>query len=106
MESLGISGIQSKQMIKSVVVLLRNTTWKCGNVERLVVEYLRGRKQNGDFSRSSIKHMFEHFEVDETQHQRFFDAIERLEKRGIIKVIFHPFHVAHDSDILCTRGVL
>ena len=106
MKPLGFSRIRSKRMIKSFVVLLRNTTWKCGSVERLVVDYLRGRKQNGDFSHSSVKHMFEHFDVDETQHQRFFDAIERLEKRGIIKVIFHPFSVKHDSDILCSQGGL
>ena len=103
---MGISGIRSKRMIKSFVVLLRNTTWKCGNVERLVVDYLLGRKQDGRFSHSSVKHMFEHFEVDETQHQRFFEAIARLEKRGIIKVIFRPFSVAHESDILYGRGGL
>ena len=93
-------------MVKAFVVLLRNTTWKCGAVERLVVSYLRGKKQNGEFTHSSVNDMFEHFEVDETQHQRFFEAMDRLEKRGIIKVMFHPFSLTQESEILCSQGGL
>ncbi|PVX26549.1 MAG: hypothetical protein CW716_05755 [Candidatus Bathyarchaeum sp.] len=94
---MGVSGIRSKRMIKAFVVLLRNTTWKCGVVERRVVTYLRGKRQNGEFTQSSVNDMFEHFEVDENEHQRFFEAMDRLEKRGIIKVIFHPFSLTQDS---------
>ena len=97
---MGVSGIRSKRMIKAFVVLLRNTTWKCGVVERRVVTYLRGKRQNGEFTKSSVNDMFEHFEVDETEHQRFFEAMDRLEKRGIIKVIFHPFSLTSESSML------
>jgi hypothetical protein len=35
--------------------------------------------------------MLENFEVKKNQQRRFFDAIERLEKRGIIKIVFNHF---------------
>jgi len=33
----------AQRMIKSIAVLLYNTTWKCGSVERIVVNYLRSQ---------------------------------------------------------------
>jgi hypothetical protein len=78
-------------MIQAFIVLLRNTTWKCGSVERRVVEYLRKHKHYCGYSPSPVTDMLEHFEAEETQHQRFFEAMERLERRGIIKVMFKPF---------------
>ena len=87
-------------MIKAFVILLRNTTWKCGVVERCVVNYLRRQKH------SSVKDMLEHFEVKEAQHHRFFEAMERLEKRGIIRVMFKPFSSSQDrSSIPRQRGL-
>jgi len=35
--------------------------------------------------------MLEHFTLKEKQHHRFLEAIERLERRGIIKIVFNPF---------------
>ena len=35
--------------------------------------------------------MLENFKVKKRQQRRFFDAIERLEKRGIIKIVLNPF---------------
>jgi hypothetical protein len=73
-------------MIKAIAVLLRNTTWKCGKIERLVVDYLR--KQLYTFRRAKIPvtEMLQYFKLKGKRKSEFFDAIKRLEKRNIIKV--------------------
>ena len=81
----------SQRLPRAFIVLLRDTTWKCGNVERLVVNYMRRQVRNHRGTPFSVKDILEDFEVKKHQQRRFFDAIERLEKRGIIKIIFNPF---------------
>lgn len=103
----GVSGIRSKRMIQAFIVLLRNTTWKCGSVERRVVDYLRRQKQCCGYTPSSVTDMLEHFEANEEQHQRFFEAMERLERRGIIKVMFKPFSLSTESStVMISQGGL
>jgi hypothetical protein len=85
-----ISGIKSNGVFGAFVVLLRNTTWKCGEVERLIVNYLRRQLQCG-YTQSSIKDIVEHFESKGKKEQQFFEAVERLESRGIIKIVSKPF---------------
>jgi hypothetical protein len=78
-------------MFEALVVLLRNTTWKCGNVERLIINYLRRRLQHYGSTQSSIKDMLQYSKSKGKQENQVFEAMERLEKRGIIKVISNPF---------------
>lgn len=73
-------------MIRAIVVLLKNTTWKCGSVERLVVNYLRGQIRKFGRARTPVKEMLQHFKLKGKQKSEFFDAIKRLEKRRIIKI--------------------
>ena len=77
---------RTRRIVKAIAVLLRNTTWKCGRIERLVVNYLR--KQLHTFGRAKIpvREMLQHFKLDGKRKSEFFDAIKRLEKRHIIKV--------------------
>ncbi|UCH69763.1 MAG: hypothetical protein JSV29_05825 [Candidatus Bathyarchaeota archaeon] len=77
----------AQKMIKAIAVLLRNTTWKCGRVERLVVNYLRQKIGRCGRARSSIKEMLQHFKLSGKQKSEFLDAIKRLEKRHIIKIM-------------------
>jgi hypothetical protein len=86
-----ITKSESQRRLKAFVVLLRDTTWKCGVVERLVVNYLRRQFQRYGSTRSSVKDMLEYFRLNGQQHHRFLEAMERLEKRGIIKIVFNPF---------------
>ena len=81
----------SQRLHRSFVVLLRDTTWKCGTVERLIVNYLRRQIKHCRHTHFSVKEMLENFKVKKRQQRRFFDAIERLEKRGIIKIVLNPF---------------
>jgi hypothetical protein len=81
----------SQRLTRAFVVLLRDTTWKCGTVERLVVNYLRRQVRHCKRKHFAVEDILENFEVKKHQQRRFFDAIERLEKRGIIKIVFNPF---------------
>ncbi len=80
------SGQEAQAMLRSIAVLLRNTTWKCGKVERLVVNYLSNHLRNYGTSRSSIKEMVQHLRLHGKQKNEFFDALRRLEKRRIISI--------------------
>lgn len=77
---------KTRRMIKAITILIRNTTWKCGKIERLVVNYLR--RQLNTFGRVKIpvREMLQHFKLDGKRKNEFFDAIKRLEKRHIIRV--------------------
>jgi hypothetical protein len=77
---------KAQRMIKAIAVLLRNTTWKCGRVERLVVNYLRDQIRRFGRVRTPVTEMLQHFKLKGKQKSEFFDAIKRLEKRRIIKI--------------------
>jgi transcription initiation factor TFIIIB Brf1 subunit/transcription initiation factor TFIIB len=80
------SGKETQKMFKAVVVLLRNTTWKCGKVERLVVEYLQSHLMRYGTPKSSIKEMAQNLNLKGKQRSEFFDALKRLERRHIIEI--------------------
>jgi hypothetical protein len=92
-----ISGIKSNGVFGAFVVLLRNTTWKCGEVERLIVNYLRRQLKQCGYNQSSIEDIVEHFESKGKKEQQFFEAVERLENRGIIKIVSNPFASSADG---------
>jgi len=77
---------EAQHMIRAIAVLLRNTTWKCGRVERLVVNYLRDQIRKFGRAQTPVREMLQHFKLKGKQKSEFFDAIKRLEKRRIIKV--------------------
>jgi len=77
---------EAKRMIRAIAVLLRNTTWKCGRVERLVVNYLRDQIRKFGRVQTPVLDMLQHFKLKGKQKSEFFDAIKRLEKRRIIKI--------------------
>ncbi|RJS76935.1 hypothetical protein CW712_00200 [Candidatus Bathyarchaeota archaeon] len=77
---------ETQKMFKAIAVLLRNTTWKCGRIERLVVGYLQNHLRRQGKPRSSIKDMIQHFKLQGKQKSEFYDALRRLEKRRIIKI--------------------
>ena len=76
----------AQRMIRSIAVLLRNTTWKCGKVERVVVNYLRSRLQRYGGAGTPVREMLQHLKLSGKQKSEFLDAIKRLEKRRIIRI--------------------
>lgn len=81
------SGKEAQRMLRAIAVLLRNTTWKCGRIERLVVNYLRRKIRVCGRAQTPIKEMLQHFKLSGKQKSEFLEAIKRLEKRRIIKII-------------------
>jgi len=82
------SGIEAQRMLRAIAILLRNTTWKCGRMERLVINYLRRQLQRCGRAQTSIKDMLQYFRLKGKQKSAFLEAIKRLERRNIIKIVF------------------
>ena len=72
--------------IGAFVTLLRNTTWKCGRIERLAVNYLRRQFRAGGRTRIPVGEIVQHFRLRGKRKAEFIDAVKRLERRRIVKV--------------------
>jgi hypothetical protein len=81
------SRIEAQRRIKAIAILLRNTTWKCGKMERLVVNYLRRQLQRCGSAQTPIKDMLQYLKLNKKQKTEFLEAIKRLERRHIIKIM-------------------
>ncbi|MFQ6067965.1 MAG: hypothetical protein ACE5KD_00320 [Candidatus Bathyarchaeia archaeon] len=77
---------ETQKRLKAFAVLLRNTTWKCGRVERQVVNHLRAQLTRFGYVKIPIKEMLLYFKLSGKKKSEFLDAIKRLEKRRIIKI--------------------
>ena len=77
---------ETQKMLKAIAVLIRNTTWKCGRIERLVINYLQNHLRRNGTAWSRIRDMVQHFKLQGKQKSEFFDALRRLEKRHIIRI--------------------
>ena len=80
-------GIGAQKRMRAIAVLLRNTTWKCGRMERLAVNYLRRQLQRCGHAQIPVRDMLQHFRLRGKQRSEFLEAIKRLERRHIIKII-------------------
>jgi hypothetical protein len=80
------SKTETQRMFKAMAVLLHNTTWKCGRIERLVVKYLQNHLKKDGRSWSNVKDMMQQFKLQGKQKSEFVDALRRLERRGIIRI--------------------
>lgn len=64
------------------VFLERNTTWKCGPLERSIVELLREH-----YGRLRLARLLDLLGADDGwRRRRALEAIRRLERRGIVSV--------------------
>ena len=74
------------KFVKAIVILIRNTTWRCGKLERSIVKHLRAR--NAVFGRPEmpVKDMLQAFKLTGKKKNEFIDAIKRLERRNIIRI--------------------
>ena len=78
---------ETKRLVKAIVVLIRNTTWRCGKLERLIVKHLY--KRNAGFGKPEmpIKDMLHNFKLTGKKKNEFLDALRRLERRNIIRIL-------------------
>ena len=80
-------GGDTQRLVRAIVVLIRNTTWRCGKLERLIVRHLG--KNNKSFGRPemSVKEILRSFNVTGKRKNEFLDAIRRLERRNIVRIM-------------------
>ena len=74
-------------ILKTIVVLLRNTTWRCGKLERSIVRHLRNRRQNFGKFGVSIREIIHHLDHNGEKKDECIYAIRRLEKRNIVRIL-------------------
>ncbi len=68
-------------------MLIRNTTWRCGRLERLIVKNLYRRNVNFGGEGMSVREMIQTFELTGKKRNELLDAIRRLERRNIIRIL-------------------
>jgi hypothetical protein len=76
-----------KTVVKAIVVLIRNTTWRCGKLERLIVEHLYDRHTMLGTREMPINDILQSLKLTGRKRDEFLDAVKRLERRNIIKIL-------------------
>ena len=76
-----------KKIVKAIVVLIRNTTWRCGKLERSIVRHLYRRNASFGKPEMAIKDMLQNFSLTGKKKNEFLDAIRRLERRNIVRIL-------------------
>jgi hypothetical protein len=84
---LGSFKTNEQTILKTIVVLLRNTTWRCGKLEKSIVRHLRNRRQNFGKSGVSVREIIHHLDLNNKKREECIDAIKRLEKRNIVRIL-------------------
>ncbi len=73
--------------VRTIVVLIRNTTWRCGKLERSIVTHLHKRHENLGKSDMPVKDIMHNLNLAGEKRNEFLDALRRLEKRNIVKLM-------------------
>jgi len=76
-----------KTFVRTIVVLIRNTTWRCGKLERSIVKHLHRRHENFGKSEMSVNDMMYNLNFAGEKRNEFLDALRRLERRNIVKLV-------------------
>ncbi len=83
----GRKNSETQRLVKAIVVLIRNTTWRCGRLERLIVGYLNKRTRWFGKPHMVVDDMIHNFKLTGRKKNEFLDAIRRLERRNIIRIL-------------------
>ena len=77
----------TQRLIRAIVVLIRNTTWRCGKLERVIVNNLYLRNVNFGGPGMPVTEMIRTFKLTGKKRNEFLDAIRRLERRNIVRIM-------------------
>jgi hypothetical protein len=77
----------TQRLVKAIVVLIRNTTWRCGKLERSIVKHLGGNDKDFGRHEMPVGEMLRSFKVTGKKKNEFLDAIKRLERRNIVRIL-------------------
>jgi len=78
---------ERQRLVRAIVILIRNTTWRCGKLERAIVNNLYRRNLNLGGSGMPVTEMIQTFKLTGKKRNEFLDALKRLERRNIIRVL-------------------
>jgi hypothetical protein len=73
-------------LIRTIVVLIRNTTWRCGKLEKSIVRHLYKRHVNFGKPGVTIRDIMLNLNITGEKKDECLDALRRLEKRNIVKI--------------------
>ncbi len=73
-------------LVKQLVVLIRNTTWRCGKLEKSIVKHLHKKRENFGKQGVPVSDMMENLDLTGEKKNEFLDALRRLEKRNIVRL--------------------
>jgi hypothetical protein len=78
---------ETQRLARAIVVLIRNTTWKCGKLERSIVSYLNRKTKGLGKPQMAVNDMIHKFNLTGKKKNEFLDALRRLERRKIIRIL-------------------
>ena len=73
-------------LVRTIVVLIRNTTWRCGKLEKSIVMHLYKRHENFGRNAVSVKEIMVNLKITGEKKDECLDALRRLEKRNIVRM--------------------
>ncbi len=74
-------------LVQTIVVLIRNTTWRCGKLEKSIVKHLYKRHESFGKPGVSVRDIMQHLNLVGEKKDECLDALRRLEKRNIVKLL-------------------
>jgi hypothetical protein len=77
----------TQKLVRAIVVLIRNTTWRCGKLERSIVKNLYRWNMSLGRSGIPIRELIQSFKLTGKKRNEFLDAIRRLERRNIVRIL-------------------
>jgi hypothetical protein len=78
---------KQQTLVKTIVILIRNTTWRCGKLEKSIVRHLHKRNENFGKATASVGDIMQNLNFTGEKKSEFLDALKRLEKRNIVKLM-------------------
>jgi hypothetical protein len=77
---------KEQTLVRTIVVLIRNSTWRCGKLEKSIVQHLYKRHQNFGKAEVSVRDIMVNLNITGEKKDECLDALRRLEKRNIVKI--------------------
>lgn len=79
--------IAEQTLVKQLAVLIRNTTWRCGKLEKSIVKHLHKKHENFGKTGVPVSDMMRNLDFTGEKRNEFLDALRRLEKRNIVRLM-------------------
>jgi len=73
-------------LVRTIVTLIRNSTWRCGKLEKSIVQHLHKRNENFGRNAVSVKEIMLSLNITGEKKDECLDALRRLEKRNIVRI--------------------